>query len=51
MIYAYAAGTGEAQWTAAKFRSLSNTLALSTNERDSAMFACLADQITPQDAA
>ncbi|MFF4331180.1 DEAD/DEAH box helicase family protein [Streptomyces sp. NPDC001591] len=50
VIYACAAGTGEAEWTAATFRSLSNTLALSTNERDSAMFACLADQIMPQDA-
>lgn len=51
VIYAYAAGTGEAPWTAATFRSLSNTLALSTNERDSAMFACLADQIMPQEEA
>ncbi|MDJ0386013.1 DEAD/DEAH box helicase family protein [Streptomyces sp. G-G2] len=49
VIYAYAAGTGEAQWTAATFRSLSNTLSLSTNDRDSAAFACLADHITLQD--
>ncbi|MFI8504955.1 DEAD/DEAH box helicase family protein [Streptomyces sp. NPDC085524] len=50
VIYAYAAGTGEAEWTAATFRSLSNTLSLTTNDRDSAMFARLADEITPVDA-
>ncbi|MFE9846550.1 DEAD/DEAH box helicase family protein [Streptomyces goshikiensis] len=49
VIYAYAAETGEAQWTAATFRSLSNTLSLNTNDRDSAAFADLADHITPQD--
>lgn len=51
VVYAYAAGTGEQEWTAATFRSLSNTLSLARNDRDASMFACLADEISRRGTA
>ncbi|MFI1177499.1 DEAD/DEAH box helicase family protein [Streptomyces melanogenes] len=49
VIYAYAAATGEQEWMAATFRSLSNTLSLNTNDADAAMFDYLAHQIASRD--